>query len=161
MRAKHKSFRLGLTGGMGCGKSTVAGLLSGMGARRTRTPYQETAAPGASLPAIRAHFRTGSFRSDGSLNRAALATRIFRIHAGPGRIIHPAVQSEFDRSRREGGRPIAGADVLLFECGLTCWRPGMGGHPAVAADPGPTISRNRPDPHRQPDAPGAGAAPTG
>lgn len=128
MRAKHKSFRLGLTGGMGCGKSTVAGLLSGMGATVLDADAisRELTAPGGdALPAIRAHFGPEVFRSDGSLNRAALASLIFRdtkerrILEG---IIHPAVQSELiarmEAAEKSGARLLVLDVPLLFECGL-------------------------------------------
>ncbi|MGI6236899.1 MAG: dephospho-CoA kinase [Candidatus Excrementavichristensenella sp.] len=128
MRAKHKAFRLGLTGGMGCGKSTVAGLLAGMGATvldADAISRELTAPGGASLPAIRVHFGPEVFRSDGSLNRAALATRIFqdtKERRALEEIIHPTVQSELiariEAAEKAGARLLVLDVPLLFECGL-------------------------------------------
>lgn len=89
--------RIGLTGPIGCGKSTVAGWLASMGGRRVdmdALARDVTARGTPALPAIRRRFGD-VFAADGSLDRAALARVVF---ADPGalaeleRIVHPAVR---------------------------------------------------------------------
>ena len=88
-------LRVGLTGGLGSGKSTVAAMLKELGAyvlsademgRKLMEPGQ------AVYAAIVEHFGDGVVRADGTLNRPALA----KIAFGDGRveelnaIVHPA-----------------------------------------------------------------------
>jgi dephospho-CoA kinase len=73
-------LRLGLTGGIGSGKSTVAGVLRNLGAVVTDADRvaREVVEPGRpALAAIAAEFGPGVIRADGSLDRAGLATLVF------------------------------------------------------------------------------------
>ena len=73
-------FAVGLTGGVGSGKSTVADLFAALGVPVIDTDViaRELTAPGgAALDAIRAAFDGAVMRADGSLDRAALRRRIF------------------------------------------------------------------------------------
>jgi hypothetical protein len=59
MERPHAPLRIGLTGGIGSGKSTVAAMLARHGARLVDTDAiarELTAAGGAAIEAIRAHF---------------------------------------------------------------------------------------------------------
>jgi dephospho-CoA kinase len=75
-----RPFLIGLTGPIGCGKSTVGRMLAGLGGylidadEVARTVTDQDA---RTLSAIRARFGDGVFRGDGSLDRSALARVVF------------------------------------------------------------------------------------
>ncbi|RQO34912.1 dephospho-CoA kinase [Herminiimonas sp. KBW02] len=73
-------FSVGLTGGIGSGKSTVADLFAEQGAAVVDTDliaHQLTAPDGAAIPAIRAAFGAGLILPDGAMDRAAMRERVF------------------------------------------------------------------------------------
>lgn len=77
-------FRVGLTGGIASGKTTVANLFAALGATLVDTDVlaREVVAPGTPLLAeIAAHFGTGTLAADGSLDRRALRERVFADEA--------------------------------------------------------------------------------
>jgi len=94
---------IGITGGIGSGKSSVCALLEGRGARvfyadRVARELQVSDA-GVQREIVHA-FGSEAYLEDGSLNRAYLASRVFssdedrkRINA----IVHPAVARAFTR----------------------------------------------------------------
>lgn len=111
--------RIGLTGGMASGKSTVARLLQGLGARLIDTDAiarQLTAANGAALPGIAERFGAELVGPDG-LDRPRLRERVFR-HPGLRRdlesLLHPLIQQEAERQAAAPG-PEA---FLLFDVPL-------------------------------------------
>ena len=123
-----RPFLLGLTGGIGCGKSEAAAYLASLGAAHVDADAISrslTAPGGAALDAIRARFGERVFRPDGALDRAALGAVVFASE--PARrdleaIIHPRVHArmaqEIDAAARRGDR-VAVLDVpLLFETGM-------------------------------------------
>lgn len=74
------SLVIGLTGGIGSGKSTIAELFRQHGAAIIDTDtisHQLTQHDGAALPAIRAVFGDRYIDADGSLNRAEMRNLIF------------------------------------------------------------------------------------
>ncbi|WP_249522445.1 dephospho-CoA kinase [Modestobacter marinus] len=91
--------KIGLTGGIGSGKSTVAALLA------EREPVvvdadrlaREAVAPGTTgLAAIAEEFGPGVLTGDGALDRAALAAVVFADPAARARldaIVHPRVRA--------------------------------------------------------------------
>lgn len=92
------TVRIGLTGPIGCGKSTVAGWLRDFGAVVVDADViaRDVTAPGQpAFDAIIARFGDGLRRPDGSLDRAALGRIVF---ADPSAlreleaIVHPAVR---------------------------------------------------------------------
>lgn len=89
---------IGLTGPIGCGKSTVAGWLGGMGAQVIDADLvaREVTPPGSpELAAVVDAFGPGILAADGSLDRAALAGIVFANPTALARlesIIHPAVR---------------------------------------------------------------------
>lgn len=93
-------LRIGLTGGIGCGKSTVAKLFSHLGAQIIDTDviaHELTKANGTALPLLRNEFGTTYFHSDGTLDRHALRELVFsqaqaklKLEA----ILHPLILSE-------------------------------------------------------------------
>ena len=75
MARRNPPLHLGLTGGIGSGKSTVAGLLATHGAAiidADAISRATTAAGGAALPAIAAAFGPRLIGTDGALDRAAM-----------------------------------------------------------------------------------------
>jgi dephospho-CoA kinase len=93
-----RPVRIGITGPIGCGKSTVAGWLGEMGATvidADRVARRLTPPGSAALAAIVDAFGRRILRSDGTLDRAALGRIVFRDAAELERleaIIHPLVR---------------------------------------------------------------------
>jgi dephospho-CoA kinase len=92
-------LRIGLTGGIGSGKSTVARLLAERGAQVVDADVlaREVVAPGtAGLAAVVAAFGEDVLTADGALDRPALAARVFRDPEARARldgIVHPLVRA--------------------------------------------------------------------
>lgn len=88
-------LRVGLTGGVACGKSTIGGMLAGRGAHflQADTLAHQLYLPGASVYDAVVHaFGDDIVRSDGLINRAALANKAFPDRIGElNAIVHPAV----------------------------------------------------------------------
>jgi dephospho-CoA kinase len=92
-------LRIGLTGGIGSGKSTVSALLAARGALvvdadRIAREVVEPGTPG--LAAVVEAFGSQLLRRDGSLDRAGLAAIVFADPAARQRldgIVHPLVRS--------------------------------------------------------------------
>ena len=102
-------IRLGLTGGIAAGKSTVAAHLAGLGA--LHIDYDALAravvAPGgAALPEIARAFGPGAIGPDGTMDRAWVAAHVFGPDAAPGArerldaIEHPLIYAEAARVER-------------------------------------------------------------
>ncbi|WP_082449668.1 dephospho-CoA kinase [Sphingomonas sp. Leaf67] len=114
---------LGLTGSIGMGKSTVAGMFRDLGVPvfdADATVHRLQGPDGALLPAIEAAF-PGTTGPDG-LHRATLRDRIFGDPAARNRleaIVHPAVAAERQRFLDDhADAPLVVLDVpLLFETG--------------------------------------------
>jgi dephospho-CoA kinase len=119
---------VGLTGPIGCGKSTVAGMLTELGAEviDADTASRTVTEPGApALPEIRERFGAEVFRPDGALDRAALATVVFADPAALAdleRITHPRVREVIDQRLAQAGDldpPLAVIEAIkLVEGGL-------------------------------------------
>ena len=92
-------LRLGLTGGIGSGKSTVGQMLAARGAAvldADAVSRSLTAAGGAAIPPIRERFGAGVIAADGSLDRAAMRALVFEDAQARHQleaIIHPLVGS--------------------------------------------------------------------
>jgi dephospho-CoA kinase len=92
-------LRIGLTGGIGAGKSTVAALLAERGARvvdadRIAREVVEPGTPG--LAAVVAEFGQDVLTADGALDRPALAALVFGDRAARARldaVVHPLVRA--------------------------------------------------------------------
>jgi dephospho-CoA kinase len=119
---------IGLTGPIGCGKSTVAGMLAELGGVVIDADdlAREVTAPGPpALEAIHARFGEAVFRPPGLLDRAALAAIVFADPAALAdleAIVHPAVrvriEARLDQARREGGPFVVIEAIKLVESGL-------------------------------------------
>jgi len=110
------TIRLGITGGIGSGKSTVAALLQAQGAYLIDADAisRATTAPGGSaMPEIAAVFGPEMLSPDGGLDRAAMRSRVF-AHAESREklqsIVHPLVATEIDRQLQS---PAAAAAHLI------------------------------------------------
>ncbi len=94
------TFVVGLTGGIGSGKTTVAHLFVQRGATLVDTDaiaHQLTGPQGAAMAAIAAAFGTGILRADGGLDRAAMRQRVFSDGAAKAlleTILHPMIRLE-------------------------------------------------------------------
>ncbi len=96
-------LRIGLTGGIGSGKSTIASIFAELGAPVIDTDAiaREVVAPGEpALTEICRSFGSDLLRPDGSLDRAALRRRVFRDPARRRRleaITHPAIDERMQK----------------------------------------------------------------
>ncbi len=116
---------LGLTGGIGMGKSTVAAIFARHGVpvfSADEAVHRLQAPGGAALPSLSRAF-PGTVVA-GALNRAALRDRVLSdptaLHRLE-RLMHPLVQraeARFRAAARRAGKPIILLDIpLLFETG--------------------------------------------
>lgn len=115
---------LGLTGGIGSGKSTVSSLLAARGAVIVDADaiVRELQAPGSPMLArLAEEFGEGIIAADGALDRGALAAAAFGDEAALKRlnaIVHPAVGAEMTRrvdAERTGDRVVVLDIPLLAE----------------------------------------------
>jgi dephospho-CoA kinase len=122
------TLRIGLTGGIGSGKSTVAGLLAQQGAVVVDTDLiarQLTLPGGEAIEAITAAFGTELIDAAGALNRTRLRELVFADSTAKLRleaILHPLIGVETERQARTAeAAPAVVFDVpLLVESGR--WR---------------------------------------
>lgn len=119
-----RAFRVGLTGGIASGKSTVARLFEALGVPVIDTDVlaREVVGPGQPLLAqIAARFGAGVLTSEGALDRAALRALIFAEAAARAdleRLTHPAIRALLEeRSAAAGGDYQIHAIPLLVETG--------------------------------------------
>ena len=111
-------LRVGLTGGIGSGKSTVSARLAELGAvildaDQAARAVVEPGTPG--LAAIAATFGDGVLAADGSLDRAKLAAIVFADEAALGRlnaITHPLIHAWIGAAEQAAIR-AGGDDVVL------------------------------------------------
>lgn len=92
------AFSVGLTGGIGCGKTTVADMFGALGASLVDTDaiaHALTAPQGAAMPALLAEFGAGFATPEGALDRARMRELVFSDPAARGRleaILHPRIR---------------------------------------------------------------------
>lgn len=119
---------IGLTGPIGCGKTTVAGMLTDLGGVVIDADalVREVTAPGEpALAAIRARFGAEVFEPSGLLDRGALAAIVFgdadSLRDLEG-IVHPYVRSLVEArilAARQAGEPFVAIEAIkLVEGGL-------------------------------------------
>jgi dephospho-CoA kinase len=115
-------FRLGLTGGIGSGKSTVAAMLAQLGATvldADAISRSVTAAGGMAIEPIRAQFGPEFIASDGSLDRERMRALVFSDPTAKRRleaIIHPLVKEETNRQTQVA--MDHGVQCLVFDVPL-------------------------------------------
>ncbi len=123
--------RLGLTGGIGSGKSTVANMLAGHGATvidADAISRELTAPGGQAMPAIQQAFGAKFISAEGALDRDRMRALAFSDPSARRRleqIIHPLVGLE---TRRRAHAAIdAGSRCVVFDIPLLVesshWRP--------------------------------------
>lgn len=102
----HKTsftLHLGLTGGIGSGKSTAAKELQRLGARVIDADHisrQLTAAGGKAIALIRSAFGESFIAPDGAMDRAQMRHRVFQDSDAKARleaIMHPLIYGETER----------------------------------------------------------------
>ena len=98
-----KCVRLGLTGGIGSGKSTVAAMLAELGATvidADAISRASTGPGGIAVEAVRAAFGAEYVTPEGALNRDRMRALVFSDPTAKAKleaIVHPIVRSEIDR----------------------------------------------------------------
>jgi dephospho-CoA kinase len=118
------AFSVGLTGGIGSGKTTVANMFAARGAAVVDTDqiaHELTRPGGIAIPAIAAQFGPDFIASTGALDRARMREAVFsdpqaklRLEA----ILHPLIRSECERAAQEAqGLYLILVVPLLVESG--------------------------------------------
>lgn len=122
-----RRFSVGLTGGIGSGKTTVADMLQARGAAVVDTDqlaHQLTAPNGIAIPEIHAQFGEAFLTADGAMNRAKMREYVFAEPTAKARleaILHPLIQIETERAAEQAqGAYLVFVVPLLVESGA--WR---------------------------------------
>ncbi len=122
-----QGFRLGLTGGIGSGKTRVADLLAEHGAAVIDTDaiaHRLTAPGGAAIESLRRAFGADMIDAGGALDRARMRELVFKDGAAKARleaVLHPMIgQGVEDAAREAVGSYLVFVVPLLVESGR--WR---------------------------------------
>jgi dephospho-CoA kinase len=156
--AARRPLVLGLTGPIGCGKSTVAGILADCGGTVIDADVlarRATEQGHATLPQIRERFGSEIFARSGELDRGALARVVFGDAAALAdleAIVHPEVRRMLEEQLEspstaeaafvvieaiklvEGGLALRCDEVWLIECSPLMQRERLAGRGAAAED---------------------------
>ena len=124
-------WRIGLTGGIGSGKSTVAGMLAELGAAiidADAISRSLTAPGGRAIDAVRQQFGAHMIGLDGAMDRQAMRERVFQDPQARQQleaIIHPLVgqisREQTEAALQTGQRCLVHDVPLLVESGAR-WR---------------------------------------
>ena len=124
---RHPPFSIGLTGGIGSGKTTVANLFAERGASVVDTDliaHSLTAPDGAAMPAIVAEFGAAFADASGALDRARMRQLVFSDPGAKARleaILHPRIRDgALAAGAAATGSYVIYAVPLLVESGT--WR---------------------------------------
>jgi dephospho-CoA kinase len=141
---------VGLTGGIGSGKSTVAALLAQLGAEvidADALSRASTQAGGAAMSAIQQTFGTGVLAADGGLDRAAMRELMLRDGNAKTKleaIIHPIVGAQMALQRQAAESAdvkLVVMDIPLLVEGAARWRPQLDAVWVIDCLPATQISR--------------------
>jgi dephospho-CoA kinase len=116
------AYRLGLTGGIGSGKTTVAGMLAVMGATVVDADAISRAATepgGSAIAMLKSTFGGSMLAADGSLDREQMRTLIYSDPTAKARlenIVHPLVGQEIARQAQRA--EARGATCIVFDIPL-------------------------------------------
>jgi len=122
MTPQPHPLRIGLTGGIGSGKSTVSQMLQALGATlidADAIAHSMTAPQGAAIAAIAQTFGAAFITADGALNRDRMRDHVFsqpQAKQALEAIIHPLVAQETQRQARDA--QAAGYLTLVFDVPL-------------------------------------------
>lgn len=140
-------FKIGLTGGIGSGKSRVADMLGEWGATLVDTDqiaHALTAANGAAMPAIEREFGPQALTLEGALNRQWMRERAFSDPQARQRlegVLHPAITEETERQAAAAtGLYLVFVVPLLVES-LARWRTRVDRICVVDCDPETQVAR--------------------
>jgi dephospho-CoA kinase len=118
------AYCVGLTGGIGSGKSAASGMFEALGAAVVDTDEISralTAPGGAAIAEIRERFGPESIAADGGLDRERMRLLVFRDAASRARleeVLHPLIRSRTRDAIAATRRPYVVVVVpLLFETG--------------------------------------------
>ena len=145
-------MQIGLTGGIGAGKTAVARRFAELGALVVDADAlaREVVAAGTpGLAAVVAEFGPGVLRPDGELDRPALGRLVFGDEAALGRlnaIVHPLVRrraAELVAAAPAGSRDRAGRAAAGGDRAGRPLRPGRGGGGAGRAVRAERLARDR------------------
>jgi dephospho-CoA kinase len=104
-------FAVGLTGGIGSGKTTVADLFAARGVPivdTDRIAHSITAPNGSAMPLIAREFGAEFITTDGALDRTKMRALIFSDDTAKARleaITHPLIRAETERERNAATGP--------------------------------------------------------
>jgi dephospho-CoA kinase len=110
---------VGLTGGIGSGKSAAADLFGELGATVVDTDaiaHELTASHGAAIPALRKLFGAEAIGPDGALDRKRMRDHVFADPEAKRkleRLLHPMIREESQRRIAAAEREKAGPYVVL------------------------------------------------
>ncbi len=111
-------FRVGLTGGVGSGKSTVASIFASLGAGvvdADAISHELTAPGGAAIDALRRSFGDAAIDARGALDRLAMRKLAFadpELRTRLEAVLHPLIRAE--AARRAALLSEQGAPYLIF-----------------------------------------------
>ena len=120
LRVPRRPLRIGLTGGIGSGKSTVARMLVQLGATLVDADAiarASTATGGAAISAIRHTFGDALINPEGALDRDRMRALAFRDPTARERleaIVHPIVRDEMERECRTAASDCVVLDIPLL-----------------------------------------------
>ncbi len=125
----RNNLLIGLTGGIGSGKSTVGHILVKLGGHLVDTDAisRRLSAPGGlAIGPLREEFGAGMIDAQGAMDRAAMRELVFRDTTARQRleaILHPLIndQTHVEAARAAPGQPIVFDVPLLVESGSR-WR---------------------------------------
>lgn len=124
-QASPHRFSIGLTGGIGSGKSTVADLFAAHGAAVIDTDLiarQLTAAGGRAIEAIKLAFGAGFITASGAMDRDKMRVTVFANPSEKKRletILHPLIREETEYAAAQAeGTYLLFVVPLLVESGL-------------------------------------------
>ena len=157
------AFSVGLTGGVGSGKSTIAAMLADCGAGivdADAISHELTQAGGAAIAALRETFGDQAITADGSLDRTQMRNRAFSepaVRLELESLLHPLIRAEMRKRAAEkmkagsayvvfvipllvesGGKTGATRRVLLIDCSEATQLARVGARPGISAP----IARN-------------------
>lgn len=125
MAEGHRRLVVGLTGGIGSGKSSVAHAFESRGVTvvdADAIAHALTGAGGAAMPALRAAFGADCADASGALDRARMRARVFADPVAKARlegILHPMIRAETLRLVNEAPGPYVIVMIpLLVESGV-------------------------------------------